>query len=85
MTLGESDTTDEKDASYMPGSPGSDVRNNEVTNSTRRINKIAFLLTNARSLGPKISSLIDYLNEMSLTFAMISETWLVSGRSWKKI
>ena len=37
--------------------------------------------TNARSLCPKIVSLLDYFDELKLTFATITETWLVDGES----
>ena len=37
------------------------------------------LNTNARSLRPKINSLIDCINEMSATFVVITETWFSDG------
>ena len=37
-------------------------------------NKLTFLLTNARSLSPKINSLIDYFEESEVTYAMVTET-----------
>ena len=42
---------------------------------------ISFLLTNARSLTPKIGSLIEYFDERDLTFALVTETWFTSGRA----
>ena len=39
-----------------------------------------FILTNSRSLTPKINSLVDYFDERDLAFALVSETWLTSGR-----
>ena len=38
-----------------------------------------FLNTNARSLSPKIHSLIDCIEEMEAAFAVITETWLSDG------
>ena len=38
-----------------------------------------FLNTNARSLRPKITSLIDAFNNLDLTFAIITETWFTDG------
>ena len=35
--------------------------------------------TNARSLCPKIHSLIDCFEDLQLTFATITETWLCDG------
>ena len=40
-----------------------------------------FLMTNARSLLPKIASLMDCFVELELSFAMISETWLKNTTS----
>ena len=40
---------------------------------------INFMNTNARSLCPKIQSLIDSFSELQLTFATITETWLADG------
>lgn len=38
-----------------------------------------FLLSNARSLAPKITSLIDCMNDLTCDFAMITETWFRGG------
>ena len=38
-------------------------------------NCIHFILTNARSLAQKITSLIDMVRELELSFAAITETW----------
>lgn len=38
-----------------------------------------FAVFNSRSLAPKINSLAEYFEELDLTFAIISETWLVEG------
>ena len=38
-----------------------------------------FINTNARSLGPKINSLIDCFEEMEVAFGVITETWLAGG------
>ena len=40
---------------------------------------IHFILTNARSLCPKITSLIDHIHELDLNFAAITETWFKGG------
>ena len=42
-------------------------------------NKLSILLTNARSLSPKISYLIDFYNEMSVTAGIITESWFKDG------
>ena len=44
-------------------------------------NKYMFALTNPRSLGPKIRSLVDYFEELDLTLMLITEMWLVNGRN----
>ena len=41
--------------------------------------KIKFLITNARSLSPKILSLIDCFDELELHFAVITESWLADS------
>ena len=50
---------------------------------TEKDNKkdINFLNTNARPLCPKIVSLLDYFEELKLTFATITETRLADGKS----
>ena len=40
-----------------------------------------FALTNARSLLPKKEAFIDYFDELDLSFAIVSETWLHRGGS----
>ena len=44
-------------------------------------NIIRFVLTNARSLSPKIMSLIDYFDECKLHFSIITESWLANGET----
>ena len=39
-----------------------------------------FLLSNARSLAPKMTSLIDYMYDLKCDFTMISETWFKGGK-----
>ena len=48
----------------------------EANNSLERL---TILNTNARSLCPKINSMIDYFHELECTFAIITETWLSDG------
>ena len=43
------------------------IENKEVLN---------VLSTNARSVAPKIDCLVDYLEQMDTTVAILSETWL---------
>ena len=45
-----------------------------------RCNVLNFLYTNARSLTPKVKSLVELFDNLNLYFAAISETWLVNGR-----
>ena len=42
-------------------------------------NKLNVLLTNARSISPKIDSLILYMEELDATLSIITESWLRSG------
>ena len=41
--------------------------------------KITLINTNARSLCPKINSLIDCLSELSASMGIVTETWLNVG------
>ena len=41
--------------------------------------KINIINTNARSLCPKIDSLIDCFNELDVTLGVVTETWLADG------
>ena len=49
------------------------------TTPADRSNKLNILLTNARSLSPKIASLIDFIEEMSISAGIITESWLRDG------
>ena len=40
---------------------------------------------NARSLAPKIASLTEYFEEKDLSFAIISESWLVEGHIHEEV
>ena len=56
--------------------------NNEITNKNLTCNKkrINFLSTNARSLCPKIKSLITHMEELDVDFSVVTESWLVDGK-----
>ena len=59
-----------------------------VEGSEENINKIgtkiSVINTNARSLCPKIDSLIDCFEELDVTLGVVTETWLASGTSLDK-
>ena len=44
-------------------------------------NMINIINTNARSLCPKIESLIDCFEELEVTLGVVTETWLADGDS----
>ena len=46
--------------------------------------KMNFALANARSLMPKLQSLIDYFDEYGLAFSVMTETWIQGGRETNK-
>ena len=46
--------------------------------------QISVINTNARSLCPKIDSLIDCFDELDVTIGVVTETWLASGESLDK-
>ena len=43
-----------------------------------------FLNTNARSLSPKMNSLLDCFEEMDAAFAVVTKTWFSDGRGLVK-
>ena len=43
------------------------------------LERLTLINTNARSLCPKIDSMIDNFNELDCTFAIITESWLSDG------
>ena len=60
--------------------PNITLNSNEKRNlDNNKIMNLNFVSTNARSLLPKVWSLYDYFEELDLSFAMITETWLCEG------
>ena len=55
------------------------TENDNISNNLS-LRTIAFLNTNARSLGPKITSLADCFEEKRLDLATVTETWFQSDR-----
>lgn len=51
----------------------------EINEDDKRKTSINIFNTNARSLCPKISSLIDCYEELDITFGIVTETWLNDG------
>ena len=47
-------------------------------------NKLNIALTNARSLAPKVGSLVDLFNEMDIGAGIITESWLQDGPELEK-
>ena len=46
--------------------------------------KLSIINTNARSLCPKITSLIDCIDELEASVAVVTETWLADGEPLEK-
>ena len=62
----------------------SSFSNDSLTNISLRLddarnNNIRFLLTNARSLSPKILSLVHCFDEFKLHISVVTESWLADG------
>ena len=76
----------EKDIGRREEEGGVDVRNGggQLGRNTNKI-KLDFALANARSLFPKLDSMVNYFDEYGLTFCMITETWIQSSRENTKI
>ena len=69
----QSDNSNEDD--FLTSSE--DENDNNISNVvTKPGSRINFILTNARSLAPKISSLIHSFEDLDLDFAIVSESWL---------
>ena len=64
--------------------PGAEPASNVEENNKTLITPINFINTNARSLCPKIDSLIDCYEEMDVTLGIVTETWLADGDSLDK-
>ena len=65
-----------------------DIFGSEKTDTSAQAEKLKnlnFICANARSLGPKINSLIDYFDELDLAFAIISETWFKQGNGLENL
>ena len=46
--------------------------------------KLNYLNTNARSLRPKITSLVDAFQDLDITYAVVTETWFSEGDKLKE-
>ena len=53
------------------------------TTNIRKTVPIRFISTNARSLAPKIDSMIECFSELDLHFALITESWLKDDQKLK--
>ena len=64
----------------------SSVSNNSVLSSNNdcNFNRLDFLYTNARSLAPKITSLIELFDNWNLHFAAVTETWLADCGRYRR-
>ena len=53
----------------------------EINNEENKVNEncISLILTNARSLAPKINSMLDMIRELRITFMAVTETWFKGG------
>ena len=51
----------------------------DSTNEPSKINAFNFLLTNARSLAPKLDSFVENFQERDIDLAVVTETWLYEG------
>ena len=58
-----------------------DIEHAESQENKKEVKPITIVNTNARSLCPKIESLIDCLEEMDAAIGIVTETWLSDGPS----
>ena len=66
------------DDAVVPLDDGSGI---DLQSGEKNVTAFTIVNTNARSLCPKIHSLIDCFNELEADIAIITETWLTSGDS----
>ena len=52
-----------------------------ITEKNYSRHSLSFINTNARSLGPKVESLLDCMHEKSCDLAMVTETWYQDNRA----
>ena len=64
--------------------PEDNVDEPENENNKDKSTQISIINTNARSLCPKIESLIDCCEEMDVTLGIVTETWLTDGDSLER-
>ena len=70
--------TNDEHLSILP-----DISLNELEKMREKLDEmsyIKFIYTNARSLIPKLQSVYDLFEELDLSFALITETWMKTGR-----
>ena len=72
--------SDSDNSCFRDGSP---IETNKTGNN--RIKKLTIINSNARSLCPKIQSLIDVFDESLASIAIISETWLRDGEDLEDV
>ena len=64
---------------------GNNERVTAALNPRSILNNFTVLTTNARSLKPKIHSLLDYFDELDIAVALISETWLKDNEETERL
>ena len=79
MLRDNNDHNEVLDDSLISMSSSNISENVNFDNVCQRFNTVSFLITNARSLPPKIRSLITYFEELELHFALVTETWMSEG------
>ena len=57
------------------------LHNSNEENLTKTHNELRILLANARSLSPKIKSLVENFELLNLNAALITESWLSNGKT----
>ena len=81
--LGDVNEEINNDESLSAGENNEVDINNDVNDTTsdgqEKINNFNFILTNARSLAPKIDSFLENFNERDIDLAVVTETWLYEG------
>ena len=73
------ETESECSSNFSTATFSPDKINDFMDLNLRIYNKCLFMVTNARSLSPKIISLMDCFEEFRLTLSIVTESWLADG------
>ena len=74
-------SVEDKQSNFRVDNDTNDYQTKKPVNKNPKPRRLVlnFILSNARSLAPKIVSLLDYFSDLDLHFSIITESWLKPG------